>query len=96
LHVIVARKSGGISRSLGDPVLGRIRDLGNPAVLLSGDRNEGAIAHDVRPTRLPPGRAILVRTGYGPRQVQIARPSSIEAVDVDASRSGGGWVSSPR
>ncbi|WP_109030549.1 type VII secretion protein EccCa [Streptomyces rubrogriseus] len=64
-HVVLARRGGGLSRSLSDPVGGRIRELGADGLLLSGDPREGSVLHDQRARRLPPGRGLLVsrRTG---------------------------------
>ncbi|MFE7751942.1 type VII secretion protein EccCa [Streptomyces sp. NPDC057428] len=59
-HVVLARRTGGMSRSLTDPVAGRIRELGAGGLILSGDPREGAVLHDQRARRLPPGRGILV------------------------------------
>lgn len=72
LHLVVARASGGAGRSLFEPVLARIRDLGSPGVLLSGDRAEGALLGNVRPERLPPGRGQLVTRREGNRLIQTA------------------------
>ena len=40
LHLYVARRAGGASRALLDPVLGGMRELNFPAVLLSAPRDE--------------------------------------------------------
>ncbi|MQY17654.1 type VII secretion protein EccCb [Nocardia macrotermitis] len=60
LHLIVARHTGGASRALYDPVLGMLKDLGSTGLLLSGDRNEGALLGTVRPAPMPAGRGTLV------------------------------------
>ena len=78
LHVIVARASGGAARSMFDPMLQRIRELGSPGLLLSGSKEEGPLLSDVKPSPQPPGRGSLVRRRTGSTLVQIAwqEPSS--------------------
>ncbi len=61
LHVVVARRSGGASRALFEPVLMALRELNTPGIMLSGDPQEGPLLGDFRPAVLPPGRGILVR-----------------------------------
>src|ERR1700760_1809149 len=51
LHVIVARGAGGASRALSEPMLQRIRELGSPGVVLSGDKDEGVLLGDVKPSQ---------------------------------------------
>jgi S-DNA-T family DNA segregation ATPase FtsK/SpoIIIE len=74
LHLIMARRVSGISRSIGDQVLGRIRDLGCAGLVLSGDRREGVIHGDERAAARPPGRGMLVERS-GSRLIQIAQPA---------------------
>ncbi|HEV7628343.1 MAG TPA: hypothetical protein VGO89_17750, partial [Streptomyces sp.] len=75
LRVILARSSGGASRSLYEPVMQRIKELGAQGVVLSGDKTEGALLGNISPTQLPPGRGYfqtrrrggqLVQTGWMP------------------------------
>ncbi|MEV8100039.1 type VII secretion protein EccCa [Kitasatospora sp. NPDC085879] len=60
LRVIIARSAGGAGRSLFEPVMQRMRELGGQGVLLSGDKNEGALLGTVKPQPLPPGRGVFV------------------------------------
>ena len=80
LHLIVARASGGAARSMFDPMLQRVRELGSPGVLLSGSKEEGPLLGDVKASPQPPGRGSLVRRRTGSTLVQIAwqEPSSTE------------------
>ncbi|MEU8926026.1 type VII secretion protein EccCa [Kitasatospora sp. NPDC048545] len=71
LRVIVARSAGGAGRSLYEPVLQRMRELGGQGVILSGSRDEGALLGTVKPQALPPGRGIYVsRRVTGGQMVQ--------------------------
>ncbi len=72
LHMVVARRTGGASRAMYDPVLGKLKELAVPALQGSGNREEGTLIGNVRPTALPPGRGVLVTRRFGPRVVQTA------------------------
>ncbi|MBW0105529.1 type VII secretion protein EccCa [Pseudonocardia sp. KRD291] len=72
LHVVLTRRSGGAGRSLFDPVLGRLRELGAPGLVGSGSPDEGALVESVKPAPLPPGRSVLVDRRRGARRVQLA------------------------
>ncbi|MCO1654933.1 type VII secretion protein EccCa [Pseudonocardia humida] len=72
LHVVLARRCGGAGRSLFDPVLGRLRELGAPGLVLNGSPDEGALVESVRPAPGPPGRGVLVDRRRGARRVQLA------------------------
>ena len=75
LHLYVARRAGGASRALLDPVLSAMRELNFPAVLMSAPRDELQI-FGLRPAPLPPGRGVLVHRRLGTVPVQLARQSS--------------------
>ncbi len=72
LHLVVARRSGGAARALFDPLLGRLRELGAPALVMNGSPDEGPLIEAVKPTPQPPGRGILVDRRHGARLVQLA------------------------
>ncbi len=72
LHVVVARRAGGASRALYDPVIQSMRDLAMPGVMLSGPRDEGVLIGNVRPQQAEPGRARLVTRDRGTEVVQLA------------------------
>jgi hypothetical protein len=46
---------------------------GTPAMIMSGNPDEGALFAGVRPVPLPPGRGVLVRRRIGNSLVQVAR-----------------------
>ncbi|MFR9804254.1 type VII secretion protein EccCa [Pseudonocardia sp. RS010] len=72
LHLVVARRAGGASRALFDPVVGRLRELGGPALVMHGSPDEGPLVGAVRAGPQPPGRGLLVDRRGGPRLVQVA------------------------
>jgi S-DNA-T family DNA segregation ATPase FtsK/SpoIIIE len=72
LHVIVARRCAGASRALFEPVMQRMRELETPGLLMSGNREEGALFGTLRPSPQPPGRGTLVRRRDGQQLIQTA------------------------
>jgi S-DNA-T family DNA segregation ATPase FtsK/SpoIIIE len=72
LHVVLTRRSGGASRALYEPVIQRLRELSSPGLIMSGDKDEGALLGNVRPSPMPPGRGWLVTRKAGVRLVQLA------------------------
>ncbi|MEV4757076.1 type VII secretion protein EccCa [Micromonospora sp. NPDC049559] len=72
LHLILARRVGGASRAMYEPVIQRLRELDCPGFLLSGNRDEGALFGNIRPSAQPPGRGTLVRRSDGVSLVQTA------------------------
>jgi DNA segregation ATPase FtsK/SpoIIIE, S-DNA-T family len=72
LHIIITRRVGGASRALYDPVIQRMRELDSPGFLMSGNKEEGALLGNLKPSPQPPGRGILVRRSDGSQLVQTA------------------------
>jgi S-DNA-T family DNA segregation ATPase FtsK/SpoIIIE len=72
LHLVVARRSGGASRALYEPVIQRLRELSPTGLMMSGDREEGVLLGTVRPGPLPPGRGWLVTRREAARLIQVA------------------------
>jgi ESX secretion system protein EccC len=72
LHVILARSAGGAGRSMFDPVIQRIREMGSPGLVMSGNKDEGTLLGGVRPQKLQAGRGYLVDRRAGTRLVQTA------------------------
>jgi DNA segregation ATPase FtsK/SpoIIIE, S-DNA-T family len=70
LHVVLARSSAGASRGMYEPFLQRLKELGAPGVILSGDRDEGALLGNVRASQQPPGRGWYVNRRRGAQLVQ--------------------------
>ena len=72
LHVIVTRRVGGAARAIYEPVLQRLRELDCPGLLMSGNREEGALIGNLKPSIQPPGRGHLVRRRDGTQLIQTA------------------------
>ncbi|GIF73787.1 type VII secretion protein EccC [Asanoa siamensis] len=71
-HLILARRSGGVSRAMYEPILRQLTDLDSPGFLMSGNPNEGAVLGNLRPAPQPPGRGVLLRRSDGANLVQTA------------------------
>ncbi|MGH3435200.1 MAG: type VII secretion protein EccCa [Sciscionella sp.] len=72
LHVIVTRRTGGASRSLFDPIIGKLKDISSPGMIGSGSKDEGQLWGNVKPAQQPSGRGTLVSRKVGQQRVQIA------------------------
>jgi S-DNA-T family DNA segregation ATPase FtsK/SpoIIIE len=72
LHVILARSAGGAGRAMFDPVIQRLREMGSPGLIMSGNKDEGALLGGVRAGPQPCGRGFLVSRRGGARLVQVA------------------------
>ena len=72
LHLVITRRSGGASRALYEPLLMRLRELGSPGIVMSGDKNEGVLLGTVKPGPQPPGRGWFVTRREGARLIQLA------------------------
>jgi S-DNA-T family DNA segregation ATPase FtsK/SpoIIIE len=75
LHIFVTRQAGGASRAVVDPVLGRLKELNTPAVLLSIPKDEMAI-WGMKPARRAKGRGLLLHRTLGNVPVQLVRADS--------------------
>ena len=72
LHLAVARRSGGASRALYEPVIQSLRDLAMPGLLLSGSPDEGPLIGNQKPMPAlvrarPPGHPRPRRRGRAAR-----------------------------
>ncbi|WP_049580349.1 type VII secretion protein EccCa [Streptomyces sp. SBT349] len=75
LHVFITRQAGGAGRAVLEPVLGRMKELNFPAVLLSIPKDELPI-WGVKPARRAKGRGLLLHRRLGNVPVQLAREDS--------------------
>ncbi|MBE1533332.1 type VII secretion protein EccCa [Actinomadura algeriensis] len=71
MHVILSRTMGGAGRAMFDPVLQRLKDMASPALIMSGNKDEGNL-FDVRPSPLAPGRGTHSDRRAGKRLIQTA------------------------
>ncbi|MBW8485253.1 type VII secretion protein EccCa [Actinomadura parmotrematis] len=71
MHLILARTMGGAGRAMFDPVMQRLKDMASPALIMSGNKDEGAL-FDVRPSPQPVGRGTHADRRAGKRLIQTA------------------------
>ena len=65
LHLIMTRAFGGAGRVIfGDPLISRMKDSVNPALVMSGNKEEGNLYGDVKGSPMPPGRGTLITRGF--------------------------------
>lgn len=72
LHIVLARKSGGVQRALFRPFLAELKDQAPTAVLLDAEKDDGPL-FGVRTGPKPPGRAALVEKGTHRGLIHIAQ-----------------------
>lgn len=71
VRFIISRSSAGASRSMFEPFMQRIKELGAQGVVLSGDPSEGDVLGNVRPQPMPQGRGFFVSRRRGTPLVQL-------------------------
>jgi S-DNA-T family DNA segregation ATPase FtsK/SpoIIIE len=81
-HLVITRRMNGAGRALYEPFIARMRDVGTPGVMLSGDKLEGPLLGGVKPETLPPGRGRLVRHRGEPQLIQLAWRTPREEEDA--------------
>jgi S-DNA-T family DNA segregation ATPase FtsK/SpoIIIE len=72
LHMVVARRTGGASRSTYDPVIGKLKEIASPALIGSGSKDEGVLWGTVKPSAQPPGRGTIITRKMGQQRMQVA------------------------
>ncbi|WP_026360383.1 type VII secretion protein EccC [Amycolatopsis nigrescens] len=72
LHLIAARRTGGASRALYDPILGKLKEIAAPGIVMNGSRDEGVLLGSVRPGPMPPGRGSMVSRKVSKQLMQVS------------------------
>ncbi|RKN10974.1 type VII secretion protein EccCa [Streptomyces radicis] len=75
LHLFITRQAGGAARAVNDPVLGRLKELNFPAVLLSVPKDEMPI-WGVKSAKRAKGRGLLLHRRLGTVPAQLVRADS--------------------
>ncbi|QGU06469.1 ESX-1 secretion system protein EccCa1 [Corynebacterium occultum] len=88
LHVVLARKAGGMGRALFAPFLSTLKDQQPAVLLLDADREEGAVL-GIRPSPQPPGRGIWQLRGSEVGICQVARSEMETGASAGSANSGG-------
>jgi S-DNA-T family DNA segregation ATPase FtsK/SpoIIIE len=82
-HAVVARRAAGLARVSFEPFLQRLRELGCPGLVMSGDPHEGPLIADQKASPLPPGRGRLVRRRRGALVQTFYTPAAAAAVALN-------------
>lgn len=72
LHMVVARRCTGFSRTSFEPIMSRIRELHPTVFVMNGSPEEGAIAGGRKARSLPAGRADVINSQGQHQVVQLA------------------------
>lgn len=72
LHLVIARRSGGVERAMFEPLLATLRDLGCMSLMMSGCPADGGSFGSTQPLRLPPGRGVLTTRAGDEELIQVA------------------------
>lgn len=72
MHIIAVRRTGGASRAMFDPIMGKLKEIASPGLQGSGSRDEGTLIGTTRPAQMPPGRGIMVSRKAGQQLMQVA------------------------
>ncbi|QNE88953.1 type VII secretion protein EccCa [Corynebacterium incognita] len=75
MHLVLARKAGGIGRAMYQRFYSALRDTQPAVLLLDADRDEGAI-FGMKPTPQPPGRGRWHTRNAAPSLVQVAHTNN--------------------
>ncbi|WP_260425132.1 type VII secretion protein EccCa [Arachnia propionica] len=70
-HVVIARRMGGASRAMYDPLLQGLRDLDATGLMMSGNPDEGMLLGRAKPSKLPAGRAQVFHRDLGHFMAQL-------------------------
>lgn len=72
LHLIVVRRTGGASRAAYDPIIGKLKELAAPGMVMNGSKDEGALIGTIKAGPMPPGRGTMISRKGGRRLVQVS------------------------
>ncbi|MFD1049173.1 FtsK/SpoIIIE domain-containing protein, partial [Kibdelosporangium lantanae] len=72
MHMIVTRRSGGASRATFDPILGKLKELSSPGVVMSAAKDEGVLLGTYKSRPLQPGRGTMVSRKIGQQVIHVA------------------------
>ncbi|RJQ76958.1 type VII secretion protein EccCa [Amycolatopsis panacis] len=72
LHLIVVRRTGGASRAAYDPIIGKLKELAAPGMVMNGSKDEGALIGTIKAGPMPPGRGTMLSRKGGRQLVQVS------------------------
>ncbi|WP_007024961.1 type VII secretion protein EccC [Saccharomonospora iraqiensis] len=72
LHMVVARRTGGAARTGMDPILGKLKELAMPGMVMNGSKDEGQLLGNVKAGPMPPGRGYFVSRKVGKQLMHVS------------------------
>jgi S-DNA-T family DNA segregation ATPase FtsK/SpoIIIE len=72
MHMIVMRRTGGASRASFDPIIGKLKEVSAPGLVMSGSKDEGVLLGTYKTRSLPPGRGTMVSRKGGQQVIHVA------------------------
>jgi S-DNA-T family DNA segregation ATPase FtsK/SpoIIIE len=72
MHMVVTRRSGGASRASFDPILGKLKELSSPGVVMSASKDEGVLLGTYKSRPLQPGRGTMISRKIGQQVIHVA------------------------
>ncbi|GHG46836.1 MULTISPECIES: type VII secretion protein EccCa [Amycolatopsis] len=72
LHLVTVRRTGGASKAMYDPIIGKLKEIAAPGMVMNGSRDEGALVGNIKPSAMPPGRGNLLTRKNGKQLIQVS------------------------
>ncbi|MDQ7802102.1 type VII secretion protein EccCa [Amycolatopsis sp. A133] len=72
LHLIVVRRTGGASKAMYDPIIGKLKEIAAPGLVMNGSRDEGALVGNIKASAMPPGRGNMLTRKNGKQLIQVS------------------------
>ncbi|MFC4001521.1 type VII secretion protein EccCa [Prauserella oleivorans] len=72
LHMVVARRTGGAARTGMDPIIGKLKELAMPGIVMNGSKDEGNLLGNVKASPMPPGRGVFVSRKVGKQLMHVS------------------------
>ena len=72
LHLVVVRRTGGASKAMYDPIIGKLKEIAAPGMVMNGSRDEGALVGNIKASAMPPGRGNMLTRKAGKQLVQVS------------------------
>ncbi|MCR6485207.1 type VII secretion protein EccCa [Amycolatopsis sp. OK19-0408] len=72
LHLVVVRRTGGASKAMYDPIIGKLKEIAAPGMVMNGSRDEGALVGNIKASAMPPGRGNMLTRKFGKQLIQVS------------------------
>jgi len=55
-----------------DPIIGKLKEIAAPGMVMNGSRDEGALVGNIKPSAMPPGRGNMLTRKFGKQLIQVS------------------------